>query len=723
MTATDELSATTPLANARRRGGRVERSAIALTAVLALLVPVLIWWRIDLPGRALLAVGFALTSPGVPLAILLFPRNRPLWLATAPALSTAALVLLTVTQALTDTWSPSVAASVLAVATAATVVPAWSTCLPWGRPRGIRLSPTKVVRYLPWAVLAGAAALWIWAVRIVDLSQTGALGLIEVLPWQYVAALCTVLATAVAALRRRRTVVLAATAVLTVTMITTFVSFADGGAVVGTGYVHVGFADAIARSGVLLTATDARFSWPGFFTAVAALSQWAGLTDAAPLLLAYPAVIGSLYIAPLYVLGLAVTRDPRLAWTGVLLFSCGNWVQQDYFSPQSVGLLFFIVILAVIFWQTSAAQVPPVRGWPLTRLWTMVRRTPSRPTTVSQGRPVVMPAGRTVAVEVTLLVLAAALVVTHQLTPVTLIVALTLLALTGTIRSRTLWFAVGVLFSTWFAFGATDWWTGHLSVLINGFGQVEQAVSAGVTNRVRGDEAYQFMQRLRIGWSALFALAGFAGWLLSRRLFPMTATAAVVAAPGVLVAAQSYGGEIVLRVFLYALPMLAVLSAVMLGRLVRSTRRPAAVALAVLLGLGAIGLTAVRGANTAFERNPADVVATAYRIVGEAPTGSTVWPLFTDGTLRATRVGQVWSADIAGGDGTAFQRLLRAEPDYVVLTRSRQQYEHIVNGALPTWFDTVARQLVVTGRYQVIERSANVTVLARIDDTAQRRPE
>ncbi|MFY1702935.1 hypothetical protein ACN28G_14505 [Micromonospora sp. WMMA1923] len=695
--------------------GRVERGALVATAALALIVPILVWWRIPLPGREVLAVLFALTSPGVPVAILLFGRSRPMWVAAAPALSVAAIVLITLTQTLTVTWSPSVAASMLAVATAATTVPAWGACPTPPLPSRTPVDRAAVVfALLRCSALAGATVMWIWAVRVVDLDAAGALGLIQALPWQYVVAVLVVLAVAAGALHRGRTATLAVCAVLTITMTTTFVSFADGGAVVGTGYVHVGFADAIARSGVLLTATDARFSWPGFFTAAAALTGWAGLDDAAPLLLAYPAVLGSLYIAPVYVIGLAVTRDRRLACAGVLLFACGNWVQQDYFSPQSVALLFFLVVLAVLFWQTSHAPVPRVTGGPLARMWATVRRTP--------GRPVGMSAGRVVAIEVTLLVLTTALVVTHQLTPVALIVALALLALTGTIRSRTLWFAVGVLFAAWFAFGATDWWTGHLSVLINGFGQVEQAVSSGVTERVRGDGSYQAMQRLRIGWSALFALAGFVGWLASRRLFPMSATAAVVAAPGVLVVAQPYGGEVVLRVFLYALPLLAVLAAVALGVLVRSRRWWATAGLAVGLGLAGLGLTAVRGANTAFERNPADVVATASRVLDSAPTGSTIWPLFTDGTLRATRVGEVWPVDITAGEGTAFQRLLRAEPDYVVLTQSRQRYEHIVNGALPTWFDTVARQLVTTGRYRVIERSDHVTVLARTDPPTERRP-
>ena len=37
----------------------------------------------------------------------------------------------------------------------------------------------------------------------------------------------------------------------------------------------------------------------------------------------------------------------RQRWVALLLFSAGNWIAQDYFSPQSLGMLLTLGIMAV----------------------------------------------------------------------------------------------------------------------------------------------------------------------------------------------------------------------------------------------------------------------------------------------------------------------------------------------------------------------------------------
>ena len=38
----------------------------------------------------------------------------------------------------------------------------------------------------------------------------------------------------------------------------------------------------------------------------------------------------------------------RAKWFAAFVFSVGNWVGQDYFSPQSVGYLFYLLIIALL---------------------------------------------------------------------------------------------------------------------------------------------------------------------------------------------------------------------------------------------------------------------------------------------------------------------------------------------------------------------------------------
>lgn len=696
-----------------------ERVALVGSTVLALVSPVVVWWDIAVPGRTLLAVAFVVMVPGVPVALALFPRSQHLWVGLAPAVSLATFILVSSAQLLLELWNPAAGASLLALVAVLIAPRAWDSTTP----SSTRVPPQRTgsasrwrTRALAVAAFAAALSLWWWATRIVDLDAADRFGLIEALPWQYYTAAAIPLVVAAVTLRRRGRVdhsVLVVAAMLTAVIVYTFVSVADGGSSTATGYVHVGFADVIARNEALLRGFDARFSWPGFFVASASFTSLAGLPNAAALLIGYPAFIDILLIAPIYTLGLAITRNPRVAWLGVFLYLCVNWVQQDYFSPQSIAQLLYLVVVSTLVWQLSRSTLPRLSGGPFTRVLRAVRRTPSRVPGFS-GR-------RTVAVEAVLLLLGAAMVVSHQLTPVALIVALGLMALVGVTRSRTLWFGVGVVFAAWFAFGAGDWWSGHLSVLLDGFGRAGEAVQAGVVARVRGDQVYASMQLVRIGWSGLIAGLGLIGWLIYRRSRTTAATAILVVAPVALIAGQSYGGEVVLRVFLYASPVLCALAAGALRALVRSPRRWLTPMLAAVLVAAGVMVTLTRGLNTAFERTPADLVAAADDLLETAPAGSRIRPLATEGVLRSARIDELRGPVTVDCSGTPFDCLLAQRPDYVFLTSTRENYERLTNGAIRGWYDSVVRQLTVSGLYRLRTESPHVRVLERIgaDDAVE----
>lgn len=690
------------------------RPLIVLSCALSVLVPILAWWDLPVPGRVALAIAFVLLVPGTPLAIILIRRPGAVLGALIPALSLSSAILLTVTQVATGTWSTPVTATLLGLGNVACTAVAWNRTPPLRIRRPVLRRPGRR-RVVSVVALFIAVALWWAAATSVDLDAAGAAGLVTVLPWTYWLALILVVAVAVLAITSTPAPdgVMAGigVAVLAV-LITTFVGVADGGSPVGTAYVHVGFVDWISETGTLREAMDARFSWPGFFTAASAVTGWAGISDATPLVVLFPMFAVLLSMAPVYVLGMAVFRDRAIAWTGALLFVLGNWVQQDYFAPQAVAFPLMLTVFAVLLWQTSETGLPAgtARGW--RRLLEPMRRTPARLPGYSARRAVML--------EAALLVIASAIVVSHQLTPVSLIVVLLLLSVLGATRSRTLWFGVSVVFAAWFAFGATDWWTGHLRVLIDGFGRLDEAVGAGVVERVSGDPVYQAMQTARIGWSALFAIAGLVGWLVSRggRL-PMPFTAALVVAPVSLVLGQPYGGEVVLRVYLYALPVLAVLAAGGIAPLIRARRALSRVTLAVIMMLAAAGVTTARGVNVAFERTPADVLELARTVLWETPTGSTIRPLATEGALRVARIGDLYQPPSVDGDGTAFERLLQQAPDVVFLTTMRERYEQITAGARPGWYENVATLLEASGQYQVAHRTEHVIVLVHVPNPGE----
>ncbi|MFC3850164.1 hypothetical protein ACFORJ_08300 [Corynebacterium hansenii] len=750
------------------------RAGVVTGLVSSVVLPLLAWWA---PGgglAALAATFFAFTAAGPGLAALAVGRSRSLWAATAPATSLATVMLASLAQILLDAWSPPVTATVIGMIGAFASVewlrrhPRTGSADPAGAVRSLRPDALTVVTL---AVLAVALGMWVWATGRIELDDAGATGLIGVLPWQWFAALALIagifavlLVPGLGRSGRVRHGLLFAAAASAAIIVTLTVNVADGGGVFGTGYVHVGFADAIDHRGALLRGFDARFSWPSFFTAVAAIGAWAGLPDTSAMVVYHPAVLMACYLPAIAVIGRALTGSARVGWLGALLFVFANWGQQDYFSPQSTALLLYLAVTAVVLHEMSLTwrdpAVAPAAGTTggegdvvkrgrirrgAAAFAAMVRRTPAAPPGWT---------GRTVlAVEALLLLLAAALVTQHQLTPVALIIALGAWSLLGRTRHRGLWFGVGVVFAAWFAFGAYDWWTGHLGILLEGLGKPDQALASGLADRVRGDATYVAMQRFRIGWSAILAAGAFIGWLLLRGRFPLAAAAVPVIAPASLVLGQSYGGEMVLRVFLYASPFFAVLTAHALvrglgrvaGRGLDDARRAdgttgaspdrpgtkvaakapgtarakareavAVAAMAVVLAVaGAMGITA-RGVNVAFERTPSDVLAAARELLDIAPYRATVRPLALEGSLRVGRVGEIHHPPSrTDPDASEFTNLMRQAPGYVFLTSTREAYERIVNEAPEGYYADIARRLEASGRYRIVLRTDHVIVLER----------
>ncbi len=64
-------------------------------------------------------------------------------------------------------------------------------------------------------------------------------------------------------------------------------------------------------------------------------------------------------------------------------------------------------------------------------------------------------------IQLALTTIVAAMVVTHQLTPLGFILQLGLLSLLGATRYRALWLVALIGFVGWFSYGAEDFWRGH----------------------------------------------------------------------------------------------------------------------------------------------------------------------------------------------------------------------------------------------------------------------
>ncbi|MFH8345686.1 lipopolysaccharide biosynthesis protein [Streptomyces sp. NPDC018045] len=484
-----------------------------------------------------------------------------------------------------------------------------------------------------WALLVAALALFWLPLRGMgdaDLDRMGGLGLISVLPAAtLLGAVLLVLAFASALwLSRPRRALLAAVLVLTVVALHALPAVLEAEPRFPTAWQHLGFLDYIGRTGSAVPDLDARWSWPGFFAAARFLAEACGVTDFTEVLRWWPLTIQLLYLAPVLLLLKSVRAGWRAKWSATWLFALCGWVGQDYFSPQGFTYLLYLVFVAILLvWFRD----PRVLGG---------RRRP--------GEAEVLPAGRgqRVALLAVLALLFLASVAGHQLTPFVMLGVLTFLVLVRRTSLYGLPLLFGVMVVVWVGFLAEPYWSGHFDELFGGVGGIGGNVSSSVTGRIGGgDSTHKLVLYARV------ALAGgvlaLACWGVLRRRaagFSERSLLVLTFVPFLAFGMQSYGGEMALRVFMFALPGACVLGALALFPRAAGTRRGLGPLAALLTGVVLVtGFLVARWGNEPFERvRPGEVAAMDYVHAHDRPTVRVLWP--TNDTVNDVTPAMPWGA-------------------------------------------------------------------------------
>jgi hypothetical protein len=709
---------------------RTEQILLAAAAGLAVVVPALASIDAHPPGRLLLSVLFMLLVPGVPVVILLRLPDPLVAVALAIATSLAAALLLSTALLVGGRWSAAAVSWLLAELTLVLLWPAWaatraaivrgSATAAEPRTRWPVLTrqalPGRIAaaapRLLPLCALAIAFELWCYAVHVLDLNRMGPAGAIDVVGWPYVASLLLIAAVAGWTLRDRDPDPVVMTAVVVTLVVVAFglLNAADSAPGFRTAWVHVGFVDHISRYGEAATGFDARFSWPGFFAATAVLVDLGGLPDAVPLIRWAPVVFDLLAVPALLVIGRCVTGTRRGAWVGVLLYCCLNWYSQDYLSPQATVLLLYVATIATLLISSDPGDGDDAQPWWRSAL-SRIGAVPPRPAWLSGPKALV--------IEGLVAFVAVAVVVSHQLTPVALIGILFAFALTGVSRYRLLWLFAAVTFVGWFDFGAEDFWRGHLSYVFGDVGKLGSTLGSSVGARLKGNDVHERMQHLRLLWAAGSLLLAAVGLWLQRRNPRVLLFAALAFGPFGLLAVQSYGGEVALRCFVYGLPAIAALGAVVVVRVFdalpeNALLRAGVMGLAVFLAAGV--LTATRGANAGFERVTSTQVATARTLLDAMPAGSRIGLLADAGPLGLERLTDYESVslgpDVCGQDIVACT--VREDPDYVFVTSTMDVAGQLQFGQPPGWTTRTVEQLIAQHRYRRLASAPDAMVLGRL---------
>ncbi|OPC83617.1 hypothetical protein B4N89_24140 [Embleya scabrispora] len=428
-----------------------------------------------------------------------------------------------------------------------------------GRARGLGRDPLPTPAALAFRAsgrlaLPLAALLWILAMRMpVAVDRMGGLGLLDVLPALYWCALAVLtvgfavsLLDRTARTRRYALYTGALVAMLHATPAVLYEHLRYAWA-----WKHVEVVDQFLRTG--RTLPDAGelapyHQWPGFFSAAATVVRGSGTPDALTMATWSPLAFDLLLIGPLVLLYRTLTRNRRIVWAAVWIYFATAWVGQDYFAPQTFAFVLYVTILALVLDRDRR---------PLA--------------TVGLCAPLVL-----------------AVVTAHQLTPLMLVVALGALTCSRAHRPVALPLlgltAVAVL--GWDLTVARPFVFDQFGSTWAQFGDFESNAHAGMVNLGSAEPGQVLVARVDRALTAGVALLTAAAPIRCPRLRRSPAMPLVLA-PLPLLAAGAYGGEILFRVYLFALPAAAFLIAGWLAPLFgdRGRPRPRAVLLPVLFAL------------------------------------------------------------------------------------------------------------------------------------------
>ena len=464
---------------------------------------------------------------------------------------------------------------------------------------------------------AAALALGVWAASTVAVPIDSDLGLVAVLPYQFWAGVVLLNLAFVVALRgdtagpASRAVMIWLLAVLVLMLFGTaiFVTDIPRGEV---AFRHLGIADALASTQDINPDIDAYFNWPGFFALLATLLKATGIEPVSFALWA-PVVDMGLWLAALAVLLRQLTTNPRRRWLVLWLFCLGNWQDQDYLSPQAFGLFLYLVVLALVIGPLGA-RPPAFRGFKRAELAAWWRgRTPVE----------TQPVRRLSALVVTLL-LVVVISASHQLTPFMVLIAVTALTLSGRVWASRLPLIIAVVLALWLAYPASAYLDGHPPLADAG---LQAATQANIVDRVIGTPGHLFVVQVRMLLTAVLWVLALAGavWDWRRKRLDIRVVLLAVTPP-LLFPTQSYGGEMLIRVSLFALPFIAMQASSVLLPARAGTRPPvlAAGALALCCCLLAVMTVTGRFGNARYDVFTDNEIAAVKAVQRLAPDGSAV---------------------------------------------------------------------------------------------------
>jgi hypothetical protein len=503
--------------------------------------------------------------------------------------------------------------------------------MPATAPAPVPISPATAVRlpkslgaYGPLAaqvtLLVAATACWVTSLALSSTAGVGDYGLLAVMHPTFFAglALCVVgFLVEISRGARRGWLLIANLALLLLIMHATVPVLVHEPEYAWT-YKHIGVIQLFRVTGHVVNPADIYEAWPTLFSSVAMLGT---LSGASSLRIAVwgPLFFDAANALPVFAIVRTLTNDRRLPYLTVFVFTCVNWVAQDYLSPQAFAYVLCLgALLIMVRWLRRRPGPHGIRIRLVARLWTRLQIGMNAVPYVGKR------AERTALV--CLYLVYGVVVITHQLSPYLIALSATALVVLGLIRT---WQVIPILLGIAFLYllphygiadhyGLFDGVNIFANILqsIHGVAPTTEGISSG--GQVFSAEVVQLLSLALWGGAAVAVMTS------RTRLGPVALPAVLAFAPFALLLGQNYGGEAIYRVYLFSTPWCAYLVCRMALRARQMPKVVGLVAASVLVSAAAlVGIQGEHGQLSFDQFTPTEVAATQF-VYTQAPIGSTI---------------------------------------------------------------------------------------------------
>ncbi len=494
---------------------------------------------------------------------------------------------------------------------------------------------------VPLIMISIVVALWAVSLPKINPANMSDLGLVSVLPITYFLALGVLTINYMAGIHQKNVpeYILLLQVVLLIFILHGTPQIVYNTLRYSWAWKHVGIVDYIQRNGSVDTTIanlNAYQNWPGFFALMAVYNTVAGLTTSLGYAGWGPVFFNLLDLGAVLVLFKSLTKDNRLVWLSAWIFFMFSWVGQDYFSPQAFTYFLFLVTIAVILrWfrrppvPTEVMKKPTTRSQKLVNLYyTVINHVSPEDKQLAQST-----GSQRVFLMIYLVMIFFVIASSHQLTPLMLISGLAVLVIFQVTNQKYLPILLLTITAAWIIYMAVGFLDGNMYWIVKTFGSLLSNTNSNV-NLAVASPGQQSIARVDRLMSAFVWVLGFIGLFRRYHSGKWDLPAVLLAiAPVPMIFVNSYGGEMIFRVYMFSLPFVAFMAASLFypqlkaGISIMTPIFSTLISLLIIPGF----LLSYYGKERMFYFSPNEVAAAKY-VFNIAPKGSLImdgiwdWP-------------------------------------------------------------------------------------------------